>query len=154
MNNRWISEQKYWDKCQGKLLKTFQRWYREGGIPDYVKTGRIVPLSKDKVNGQYPEFGKVRTITILNAVTKLYELCLLCLIQEHIEEYDIIHPYQRGFRENKSTRHNLLDIFRAIDEAKKREKEYRSNKIPNANRTKQYVLSCDLEKCFDRCQKY
>ena len=97
MNDRWISEDIYWDKCKGKLLNTFKIWFHQGKIPEYIKTGRIVPLSKDKVNGCYPERGKVRTITILNAITKLYELCLLSLIQNHLEDFDIIHPHQRGF---------------------------------------------------------
>jgi len=97
MQDRWITEDIYWNGIKSKLLTTFKQWYHQGSIPQYIKTGRIVPLSKDKENGNYPEEGKVRTITILNAVTKLYELSLLSLIQDHIDDQNVIHPHQRGF---------------------------------------------------------
>ena len=118
MPDRWITEKHNWEMIKHKLLSTFRDWFHIGNIPQYIKCGRIVPISKDKDNGSYPLYGKVRTITVLNAITKLYELCLLSLMQDHASEHNIIHPHQRGFQENKSTRHNLLDLFRQIDKAK------------------------------------
>ena len=42
-------------------------------IPDYMTQARTVLLSKDKNSSTYPKVGDVRVISILPAVTKLFE---------------------------------------------------------------------------------
>ena len=58
-----------------KILQTFNDWYNGTEIPRYLKAGRVFALSKEDT--QFPTLGKIRTITILPALTKLYELTML-----------------------------------------------------------------------------
>jgi hypothetical protein len=60
------------------LLEVFQKWYDGKEIPEYIKVGRIFALSKEE--SEYPTQGKIRTITILPALTKLYELVVLQIL--------------------------------------------------------------------------
>ena len=90
-----------------------------------MKLARIILISKDEDSPYYPEEGKVRTIAVLPAITKLYEICLHQHIEEHIQDKEILHPNQRGFRPKKSCRDNIIDLIHAIKAAKEEERGYR-----------------------------
>ena len=53
----------------------FSEWFNERAPELYLKQSRIFCLSKS-MGTAYPEHGKIRTISILSIVTKLYELVL------------------------------------------------------------------------------
>ena len=58
------------------ILKAFNKWLYDGTVPEYINKARIVSLSKTPGTA-YPAVGDIRTISILPAITKLLELCLL-----------------------------------------------------------------------------
>ena len=98
MEDRWITEQVYWDEIKDKLLHTFQNWFNKGGIPQYVRSGRIIPLCKDSDSGGYPEYGRIRTITVLCAITKhkrLIKAISLCF-SDHVREFSYLPGYYQG----------------------------------------------------------
>jgi hypothetical protein len=49
-------------------------------VSKYMSTARVVAISKDKNGSAYPILGEVRTISILPAISKLLEDCLLQLV--------------------------------------------------------------------------
>ncbi len=59
-----------------KILVAFNKWFTEGRVPQYLKSSRVITLSKDQNISKYPEVGEIRTIAIAPALTKMYELCL------------------------------------------------------------------------------
>ena len=74
-----------------KIANIFESWINgEAPIPNYVKTARTVFLSK--TNSQYPPTGQVRTIAILPAFSKLYEVFLLKEIRSNIDAHHPLHP--------------------------------------------------------------
>lgn len=56
---------------------TFNLWLQRGHIPTYLKTARIIPLSKTNAKGCRLDVGDIRTIAILPAFFKLFELCVI-----------------------------------------------------------------------------
>jgi hypothetical protein len=63
------------------MLK-FNEWIKQGLLPSYFKKARIVPLSKEDT--PFPSVGSIHTISILLAITKLLELCLLRKLEMEI----------------------------------------------------------------------
>jgi hypothetical protein len=53
-----------------KILETFNKWFRRGKIPKYLKKARAVFMSKTDTNT--PPVGKVRLIAVQPALSKLY----------------------------------------------------------------------------------
>lgn len=70
------------ESAQEKLISVFNDWYSGTSLPEYCRTGRIFCLSKELT--EYPSVGAIRTISILPAVTKLYELMLIQLLKADI----------------------------------------------------------------------
>ena len=58
-----------------KLTNSFNEWASNEGPPVYLKTAKVVPLSKDMT--PFPKVGNIRTISILPVTFKLYERLLL-----------------------------------------------------------------------------
>ena len=73
-----------------KLMDQFNLWARRGFLPGYLTIAKVIPLSKDKDNSQFPAVGDVRTIAVLPALTKLYELCIYQLLLGEIQEHNLI----------------------------------------------------------------
>ena len=67
-----------------KLTETFNKWFANGRTPQYLKTARVIPLSKE--DNEYPDFGNIRTISILPIVAKVYEKVLLKRLLSRIKE--------------------------------------------------------------------
>ena len=80
-----------------KLKTVFESWLNGHEIPKYVKTTRIVALSKEE-NNPYPEVGKIRTIAVSSAVTKLYEKIILQKLQPEITRCNLISEKQRAYK--------------------------------------------------------
>ena len=118
-----------------------------------MRTARVIPLSKDADSPLYPEEGKVRTIAILPAITKLYEICLQNYMEEHIAEHDTIHPHQRGFRPGGSCKDNIIDILHMINIAKQEAQLHRKNMVKVKNRPKTFILFIDFAKAFDKVNR-
>ena len=77
---------------------------------------RTVFLSKDGT--QFPTDGEVRVISILPAITKLYEQFLHREIWKQVLEKHPLHPKQRGFVPGGSCAKNITDLMVHIQEAR------------------------------------
>ena len=118
-----------------------------------MRTGNIFCLSKEPT--EFPTVGAIRTISVLPAITKMYELLLLQFLNEEVKRINDIPENQRGFREKTSTFDNLLDLFSLIKGAKQLQQRYRDARprVPVASRRTQYLLFIDFRKAFDRVNR-
>lgn len=62
-----------------KLTYSFNKWFATHRVPQYLKTARVVTLSKGINN--YPDFGDIRLIAVLPTLYKVYEQIILQLIR-------------------------------------------------------------------------
>ena len=70
---------------------TFEKWIEKGQIPQYVKTARVIALSKE--DSPYPSYGKVRPIAVTPAITKLLEQIVLDKLTKEMQTHATpIHP--------------------------------------------------------------
>ena len=58
-----------------KINKAFNSWILNNRIPNYLMKGKLILLSKDKSDS--PTIENIRPITILPAITKLFESSIL-----------------------------------------------------------------------------
>ena len=47
----------HWNRIKDKILRKFNEWISTLRIPRYLKTARIIPISKDPNNSPFPELG-------------------------------------------------------------------------------------------------
>ena len=57
------------------LMDRLNSWLKNCAIPKYVKTARIITLSKDATN--FPKYGQIKLIAILPTFYKLFEQIIL-----------------------------------------------------------------------------
>jgi hypothetical protein len=106
----------------------------QGGIfPDNLKRARITPIFK---SGSRKECTNYRPISVLPAISKVYEKVIYERISNYLEGNGIIHHNQHGFRKNRSTTSAVTDLITSI----------RSN-IDKGNIV--VGLFIDLRKAFD-----
>ena len=82
-----------------------------GVFPDVLKIARVVPIHK---NGQTGDFNNYRPISVLPFFSKLLEKLVYNRMLKFIDDFNIIHDNQFGFRRNRSTYmalNVLLDKF-------------------------------------------
>ena len=102
----------------------------------------------------YPEHGKIRTISILSIVTKLYELVLQQKLQAENVRLNFIPKNQLGFsRRSIGTQEHLLTLSKLMIKSIKKQREYRRNHIPVADRITQWVLAIDFKSAFDKLDR-
>ena len=102
-------------------------------FPDNLKIAKVVPVPKES-NTTDPS--KMRPISILPAVSKVFKMILKTQIIEHFETNNLFHFGQFGFRSRKSTTDALM---------------YLISKIIDGTESKEIVgaVFCDLTKAFD-----
>ena len=64
-----------------KLIPEMEKWLNGAPLPIYMKTTRVVALSKEDGN-HYPSYGKIRTIAVSPAIMKIYEKILHAKLQQ------------------------------------------------------------------------
>ena len=151
LNHAQLKEKTYRTPLVKKLTFVFNKWWKGAEIPAYLKTARVVALSKDGT--QRPAEGDIRTIAIAPQLTKVYEHVVHARLDEHITSKGLIHKTQRGFMKDQSTAHNLNDFIDLIESAKAREAQYRADKVKVADRDRTFILFIDLQKAFDRVDR-
>lgn len=83
------------------ILTTFiNDSFQNGDFPDSLKFARIMPLFKD---GDSSDVSNYRPISILSAVSKVFEFTIKIRLIKHLEENKLIHPNQYGFLRNSNT---------------------------------------------------
>jgi hypothetical protein len=92
-----------------KVSTFFTNSLTKGSLPSYFKTARVVPISK--TSSPFPPYPDIRTLAILPAITKLYEQCILTLLQKEITERNLLSDSQKGFRAGTGCIDNIIPFL-------------------------------------------
>ena len=120
-----------------KLKRVFSNYITQGYIPDYFMNARLVLISKDGTS--YPPLDKTRPISILPAITKLFELSIFNDLSK-ITKSSQFNCHQRGFVKGCSTSNNINDLLAF---GSKHQKELYSTKSKTA------FVFFDLKNTYD-----
>ena len=118
-----------------KINKAFNSWILNNRIPNYLMKGKLILPSKDKSDS--PTIENTRPITILPAITKLFESSILYNL-ENITKSILFCNNQLGFTKEKRRLDNIKDVLRLA-------------KIVKMNKTKQ---DCPTLVFFDFIKAY
>ena len=91
----------------------------------------------------------MRIISVLPAITKLYELVLLQRLEDQIKMRDLISEEQRGFVKGKTCLHNLADLVRIGLRLQEKIQLQIESKAPRKTRSRFFFVFIDLAKAFD-----
>ena len=97
---------------------TFNKIVSNGIFPDFCKKAKVVPILKEgdnKVPSNY------RPISIVSAISKLFEKLIFKLMIKFIQKYKLLREKEFGFREKRSTTHAILttiDLIRSYIDKK------------------------------------
>jgi exonuclease III len=115
------------------LCILFNESITQGNVPDTLKIARICPIFK---KNDPTEASNYRPISILPTFGKILEKIIHSQLNNFLREYNILSPYQFGFREKSSTEDALLSII---------EKLYENLN----NKDTSIAIFLDLSKAFD-----
>lgn len=120
------------------LATLFNHCFNASYFPTSWKCSKVIPIPKPKANPQ--SLQGYRPISILSAISLLFEKMLMEHIKKHIESQQILKPYQFGFRSSLSISHSLAVANSFI--------------YTNLSR-KRATIACalDFEKAFDTVWK-
>ena len=114
----------------------FNKILDTGEIPQEWLIGKIMPLYKGK--GDIKEAGNYRGITILNCLGKLFTSMLNRRLTKFLEQNNILHENQAGFRKGyRTVDHIIIFVFKCLID------------IFCANRRKLFCAFADYKKAFD-----
>jgi hypothetical protein len=85
-------------KLMERLQHKFQNYVRNSDVPHYFMEAKLVLFSKD--NTEYPDIEKIRPISILPAITKLFESSIHHNLQK-ITNSSLFCRNQRGFTKGR-----------------------------------------------------
>jgi hypothetical protein len=91
--------------CIDTIRNLFNESIRIGEFPKIWKTANVIPIPKVT---SPTSFSDLRPISILPALSKLFEKLLAVQIVNFLDENNILPDTQSGFRGNYSTRTALL----------------------------------------------
>ena len=82
--------------------------FQEGVFPDELKIARAVPLYK---NDDPMIFSNYRPVSILTAISKIYEKIMCNRLISFLNKWKILYQYQFGFRQHHSTYMALIKLM-------------------------------------------
>ncbi|GFU87561.1 RNA-directed DNA polymerase from mobile element jockey [Trichonephila clavipes] len=82
--------------------------------PSEWKQANVIMLAKPNQDRIFPQ--GYRPISLVNATAKIFERIILTRIKSHCKALDCIPPEQCGFREGRSTLHQLIRVANIINE--------------------------------------
>ena len=88
------------------LAETVSLSLVEGVFPKSLKIARVIPIHK---GGSKTDVSNYRPISLLGALSKVYEKIMHSRIVEFLEKNDSFYDQQYGFRAGRSCEHALLD---------------------------------------------
>ena len=83
----------------------------QGKFPDSLKIAKVVPIFKQ---GSRLLCTNYRPISVLPALSKIFEKCVLNQLIFHISFHDLFVPNQYGFRSGSNTTDCLVDLIEEI----------------------------------------
>ena len=121
------------DDAKSVITELINEMIRTDVFPDELKKAAIVPLHK---KGDKSDPKNYRQISILSAISKVFEKVLLTQLEEFLEKYHVLDRLQFGFRTGKGC-HDAVAF--ALHKA--------SNEIDKSNGM--VLLSLDIAAAFD-----
>ncbi|GIY57886.1 RNA-directed DNA polymerase from mobile element jockey [Caerostris darwini] len=118
------------DGIPGEIIKEFfyanPEWFtellnqllRRGNFPEIWKVARVVLIPKEDRDLTHAK--DYRPICILPCWGKEFDKILSERLSFHLENNNLLHPLQFGFRKKRSTIHALHNIMKYIQEAQDR----------------------------------
>ena len=85
-----------------------------GKFPSLLRIAKVIPLYK---KGDTHDMGNYRPISILPAISKLFEKVIHMQITEYFDKEQILYLGQYGFRANHSCEHAALDLIDRISQS-------------------------------------
>ena len=116
------------------LTKLINMSITSGHFPDMLKTALVIPIYKNK--GDRSDMGSYRPISLLPAISKVYERCMAVQILEYFESNNLFTDCQHGFRKGHSTITGMVELVTTALEA--------FENLEHAG-----MIFCDLSKAFD-----
>ena len=93
------------------LLHIINLSFTSGTVPNYLKISRIIPSFN---SGDKSVFGNYRPISILPALSKLFEKAYYNRLANYLHKCNILSSDQYGFRKGYSTSYALIDLYDKI----------------------------------------
>ena len=91
--------------CKGlsvPMTEIINRSIQDGCVPQAYKKARLIPLYK---KGSAGEFGNYRPVSLLSALSKIFEKVVCKQIMNYLDHHNLICPDQFGFRPKSQTNH-------------------------------------------------
>ena len=95
------------------ITKIFNSCISNGIFPNRLKQAEIIPIFK---KGNKSNVTNYRPISLLSPFSKIFERHLHSQLNQFLNKHSIIHEYQYGFRENKSTELALTQIVNELSQ--------------------------------------
>ena len=95
------------------ITKIFNSCISNGIFPNRLKQAEIIPIFK---KGNKSNVTNYRPISLLSPFLKIFERHLYSQLNQFLNKHSIIHEYQYGFRENKSTELALTQIVNELSQ--------------------------------------
>ena len=92
----------------GPLSIIINQMLKSGIFPDSLKISKIVPLYKKDDDTNLSIY---RTISLLPSISKIFEKVILEQLSTYLDNNNLIHKHQYGFRKHHSTEYAALHII-------------------------------------------
>ena len=89
------------------LVLIINQSFNSGIFPDKLKIAKIIPIYK---KGEKNVFNNYRPISLLPAISKIFESIMYKQIYSYLEEFKILYDKQFGFRKGRSTELATLEL--------------------------------------------
>ena len=89
-------------------------------FPDVLKKAKIIPIHK---KGSKQEVGNYRPISLLPALSKIWEKAINIQLTEKMDEMEVISDTQFGFRKGRNTIHAIQKLVQDIQRNKRNGKK-------------------------------
>ena len=121
------------------ILRYYNRIFREETFPTAWQKSIIIPIPKPGKDPQDP--GNYRPISLTSCICKLFERMVNHRLMWFLEKNEVINKLQSGFRKNRSTIDQLVQLSDALQGA-------------IARREHSLVIFFDISKAYDSAWRY
>ncbi len=96
------------------LTHAVNKSFTQGVFPDYLKVAKIYPIYK---SGDIQNICNYRPISVLSIFAKVFEKCMYNYLIDFIDDNQILHNCQFGFRSKHSTQHAIVTLVEKVSKA-------------------------------------
>ena len=89
------------------LTYIINQCFKNGTFPEDLKLAKVIMIHK---TGDKSDIKNKRPISILSAISKIFEKSIHTRVQSYLEKFDLISKNQHGFRHNHSTESAVLNF--------------------------------------------